>query len=213
MNYTTRPISTWLGTRTGPRTHARFKVSYGVSEDLLLRELQHLRAKDVVLEIDIQASDLRLDGTLRANAKPQGPRVCLYASTKHGPLMMPCDTFTDWRHNVRAIALSLEALRQVDRYGCAARGEQYRGWTAIPASTSMTTRVEAAWQLLYDTVGRARGGRQTIQAEGDDRDRAEMESLFREAALFVHPDAGGSHDLMSAVNRARETILLDLGER
>lgn len=204
MNYTTRPISTWPGTRTGPRTTSRFKATYGASEDLLLRELQHLRAKDVVLEIDISASDLRLDGTLRANARPQGPRVCLYASTKHGPLMMPCDTFTDWRWNVRAIALSLEALRQVDRYGCAARGEQYRGWTAIPASTSMTTKVEAAWRLLADILG------------GDTpspRDRAALDRCYRDAAKVAHPDAGGTEERMAAVNRARETILLDLGER
>lgn len=204
MNYSTRPISTWPGTRTGGRTHSRFKATYGASEDLLMRELQHLRAKDVVLEIDISPSDLRLDGTLRANAKPQGPRVCLYAATKHGPLMMPCDTYWDWRDNVRAIALSLEALRQVDRYGCSARGEQYRGWTAIPASTSMTTKVEAAWRLLADILG------------GDPpspRDRAALDRCYRDAAKVAHPDAGGTEERMAAVNRARETILLDLGER
>lgn len=204
MNYSTRPISTWPGTRTGSRQHSRFKATYGASEDLLMRELQHIGAKDVVLEIDISPSDLRLDGTLRANAKPQGPRVCLYAATKHGPLMMPCDTYWDWRDNVRAIALSLEALRQVDRYGCAARGEQYRGWTAIPASTSMTTKVEAAWQLLADILG------------GDTpspRDRAALDRCYRDAAKRAHPDAGGTEEGMAAVNRARETILLDLGER
>jgi hypothetical protein len=204
VNYTTRPISTWPGTRNGGPTHSRFKATYAASEDLLLRELQHLGAKDVVLEIDIQASDLRLDGTLRANAKPQGRRVCLYASTKHGPLMMPCDTYWDWRDNIRAIALSLEALRQVDRYGCAARGEQYRGWTAIPASTGLTTRVEAAWQLLKDM---SKSGE--IRA----RDRAGLELLYRDAARMAHPDCGGTDEGMAAVNRARETILLDLGER
>jgi hypothetical protein len=123
VNYTVRPISNWpLPAKA--RSSSPFRASYSQSEDQLLRELGHLRAKDIVLEIDVQPSDLRLDGTLRANARPQGPRVCLYAETKHGPLQMPCDTYWDWKDNVRAIALSLQALRAVDRYGCSNRGEQ-----------------------------------------------------------------------------------------
>lgn len=199
--YTTRPITTWPGTRTGPRQHSRFKTSYGATEDLLFRELHHLRARDVVLEIDIQPWDLRLDGSLRANAKPQGPRVCLYFTGKHGAMTMPCDTYWDWRDNIRAIALTLEALRACERYGATLTGEQYRGWTALPATTSVTTRVQAAWQLLADTASMG------LPAEGI-RTRAILDVLFRDAARIAHPDAGGSDERMAAVNRARETILL-----
>jgi hypothetical protein len=206
VKYVTRPISSWPAGVTVARRNSPFKASYGVSEDLLMRELWHLGARDVVLEIDIQASDLRLDGTLRANARPQGPRVILYAATKHGPLMMPCATFAHWQDNIRAIALSLEALRKVDRYGCSQRGEQYRGWTAIPASTGVTTRVHAAWDIL----AREAAGEPGSAIKPEHRSRETLDRYFREAAMMAHPDAGGTDERMAAVNRARETILADL---
>lgn len=42
----------------------------------------------------------------------------------------------DWQINLRAIALGLEALRKLDRYGITSRGEQYTGWRAIEATPS-----------------------------------------------------------------------------
>jgi len=50
----------------------------------------------------------------------------------HRLLRNVCDE--DWRHNVRSIALGLEALRAVDRYGISRRGEQYAGFRAALAS-------------------------------------------------------------------------------
>jgi hypothetical protein len=209
VSYTVRPISEWPQGMPEHPTHSPFKANYSQSEDLLLRELAHLNAKNVVLEIDVRSQDLRLDGTLRANAKSQGRRVVLYADTVHGPLMMPCGTYTSWQDNIRAIALSLEALRKVDRYGCSVRGEQYRGWTAIPASTSMTTKVEAAWRLLIDIAT----GEPDYEMAREHRTRANLDLYYREAAKVAHPDVGGTEERMAAVNRARETILIDLGGR
>lgn len=49
-------------------------------------------------------------------------------------LVYATDTCVLWQHNVRSIALGLEALRAVDRYGITKRGEQYAGFTgALPA--------------------------------------------------------------------------------
>lgn len=44
---------------------------------------------------------------------------------RRGHLSYPCDTFTTLQDNLRVIALALEALRMVDRYGVTRRGEQY----------------------------------------------------------------------------------------
>jgi hypothetical protein len=62
----------------------------------------------------------------------------------------------DWQHNVRAIALGLEALRKVDRYGITRRGEQYAGWKALPAgigigATHMTS--EVATKVIIEESG------------------------------------------------------------
>lgn len=203
FDYSVRPINGWPGSPTRNRRRSTFKASYSDSEDLLGRELAQIRGKSVVLEIDIRPQDLRLDGTLRVSARPQGPRVILYAETKHGPLMMPCDTFTDWRDNVRAIALSLEALRKVDRYGCAMRGEQYRGWTAIPASTGGgLPTIDAAWALLQKESG----------VDAETKEGTTARRLYILASKRAHPDVGGSDDRFSAIGKARDLILGSLGE-
>jgi len=57
---------------------------------------------------------------------------------------------------MRAIALSLQALRAVDRYGVARRAEQYRGWKQLPSATpafsGFVTRAEAAMWLAGVTA-------------------------------------------------------------
>lgn len=48
-------------------------------------------------------------------------------------LVYATDACVLWRHNVRSIALGLEALRAVDRFGISRRGEQYAGFRgALP---------------------------------------------------------------------------------
>lgn len=94
--------------------------------------------------IDITESEIRNDGGVRANARPASPGVELAFDSQHGPLIYRCDLFTrtaygsatqPWQDNVRCIALTLESLRAVDRYGATASGEQYRGFKALGAGT------------------------------------------------------------------------------
>lgn len=103
---------------------------------------------DLVIECDVREQDLRLDGTLRANAKAASPAVRLAFDSNVGPLTYATDEFCrpswrrggmqeDWQHNVYAVAKSLEALRMVDRYGVSKRGEQYTGWKAIGGGRAM----------------------------------------------------------------------------
>lgn len=49
------------------------------------------------------------------------------ATREHGRAVFATDQYEKWEHNVRAIALTLEALRAVDRYG-ATQGRQYAGF-------------------------------------------------------------------------------------
>src|ERR1700675_3855774 len=84
-----------------------------------------LDAKKLVFQIDVRESEIRLDGLPSARARPNDPAVIVSFDSKHGPLRYFCDQFTDWQDNIRAIALGLEALRKVERYGITHRGEQY----------------------------------------------------------------------------------------
>lgn len=63
--------------------------------------------------------------------------AAINAATEQKRLVYATDACQDWRHNVRSIALGLEALRAVDRYGISRRGEQYAGFRgALPAGAS-----------------------------------------------------------------------------
>ena len=148
-----RPLTVWPGEATpaAERTRSRFEAGYADTLDLLKRELGYLDARDVVLQVDVDEYHVRRDGYLRSGAKPRSPGVVLAFGSKYGPQEYATDVFTEWEANLRAIALGLSDLRRIDRYGIAKRGEQYRGWTALPpgeGGSAVRTREEAARIIL-----------------------------------------------------------------
>ncbi len=132
VTFTFRALRQWPKEPTRSRQRARFDTKHSDTMALLEREVSHLGARTAILEADCDASEIRLDGQFRANARMRGPGIVLRIESKHGPLTYPCDTFSEWQDNLRAIALALEALRKVDRYGVSSSGEQYRGWLGLP---------------------------------------------------------------------------------
>lgn len=136
-----RPIQTWPGEHTKDRGGSPFRASWADTVSLLSRELTALSARTPVLQVAIDERDFRLDGYPRAQAKAAHPGVILSFDHRHGSLSFPCDRFNDWQDNVRAIALAMEALRKVDRYGITRRGEQYTGWRAIGGATPMPAKL------------------------------------------------------------------------
>ncbi|MFE2772269.1 hypothetical protein [Microbacterium resistens] len=187
------PIRQWPGELTRNRTRSLFKAGLSDTLQLLDREIWHLtdtRAERESAEclIAIPAGDLlwRLDGRPRAHAAAEHPGVIFSLDSKHGPLSYPCDTFTTWKDNLRAIALALEALRKVDRYGVTKRGEQYRGFLAIEATAAPAgfVTVEDALHLL-GVVART---------EPDRSNRDAVRKVLRMAKRITHPDVDGGGD-------------------
>ena len=190
------PIDQWPGPMTADRKPSRFRAGYGDTMRLIETELRHLWAKSPVLLMALSREDIRLDGRPRANAKPEHPGVILCAGTRYGPARWPCDRYTHWGDNLRAIGLSLAALRAVDRYGVTRHGEQYRGWTALPApgdSGEFSTR-EAAMEFLRTIIG----GRVDV---------LRIDDALREAEKLTHPDRGGSAEAFKRVQAARRRLL------
>lgn len=150
---TLRPLDGWPTPRTTDRKRSRFESSFSDTLNLLDRELRMLDPRDrcyppSVLQIALREQDFRIDGMPRANTNPEHPGVILNIEPRNKPaLSFPCDTFTHWHDNLRAIALTLEALRKVDRYGVTQTGQQYRGWQAIESSPAVDA-VGAACVLL-----------------------------------------------------------------
>lgn len=175
---------------------SRFDSSWGVTVELLGRELRMLDAKQIVVELDFNPGDLRLDGLPRANARANTPAVRVTFTSRWGPLRYETAEYRSWQDNVRAIALSMEALRKVDRYGVSKRGEQYRGWRQLTAGStapedSITTR-EQARAVLHHAAGL------DLDAE------VPVDDLVRQAVKRAHPDTGGSEVEFRKVQRARE---------
>lgn len=204
INATFRPIDVWPGKPTPFRRRAPFDAAWSNTLELLRKELRFLAAKHVVIQIDMREQDIRQDGYPRANAVAASPGVILALESKYGPLRYPCDTFTRWEDNVRAIALALEALRKVDRYGVTKRGEQYTGWRALPGAggTSSAMTAAAAAEFLATAAGVGAGSVHLILG-----DRVVVEQVYRKAAKRLHPDiAGGSAEGFATLGIAKAVL-------
>lgn len=204
------PIREWPGELTRTRSRSLFKAGLTDTLQLLDREIWHLtdnrtQRESAELLIAIPAGDLwRLDGRPRAHAVAEHPGVIFSLDSKHGPLSYPCDTFTTWQDNLRAVALALEALRKVDRYGVTKRGEQYRGFLAIEATAAPAgfATAEAARAFLLDVVMKNRGG-VTPSAE---ELLTTVSEVLRRAQRITHPDTGGDAATFQRVSLAEAKL-------
>lgn len=222
-----RPLGPWPWPVTTEPERTRFSATWSDTMGLLDRELSQLGVGRAALEIDVPERGIRVDGNIKANARPASDRVVLsFTHPEVGSLRYPCDRFTSntawvyvnmvdpttmqarkkgtqrrvegWQANVRAIALALEALRKIDRYGVVKRAEQYAGWRALPAQAGTTMTATRAAEI----VGR--------YGNGDTRsvltDPAVARRLVLLALKTTHPDRGGQGAAFNDVQIARQVL-------
>ncbi len=197
MQYRFRQLSTWPGKKTPPEKRRRspFSAQYSKTLKLLATELQHLGASNIVIEANCDARMIRQDGQLRSDARLNSPGIVLSFDSKNGPMRFPCDRFVNWDCNLRAIALTLEHLRAVDRYGVTQHAEQYSGWTALPdRRKDEQSRADAVTWLkgkAFDVLGL----RDVIDAN--------LPAIAKQLKVHLHPDRRASDvefkQLMSAI--------------
>lgn len=180
MRYAFEPLGDWTRPVTTEHPACRFRSGYADTIDLLDREVVQLGATLIVVQIDVSRAEIRNDGLPRAHARPRTPGVRVSFDSIHGPMAYATDRFADWRDNLRAIAMSLQALRAVDRYGVNGTGEQYTGWLAIEAGPNMSV---ADARALIDSYG------------GE-----------REAQKATHPQFGGTQEAFDRVQLARRVL-------
>lgn len=204
------PLGVWPGSRTVVPTRAPFGSKYGSTMETLERELRMLAAQAVVLQMDVRPDQVRVDGYLKGNASPASAALILsFSSPKVGKVRFACDRFLHWQDNLRAIALGMESLRRVDRYGITSDGQQYAGFRALESSESargFTSTEDAARFVLHladdsFTDDRIESLVPSVIASDVVRD-----AFYRNAARVAHPDAGGSDELMARLNAARAML-------
>lgn len=206
INAKFRPIHRWPQAETRNRKPSRFRASWGNTLKLLQRELRQLRARNVVIQLDLRENQLRLDGYPYANARPSSPRVILSFETSDGAYSYPCDTWSSWEDNVRAIALTLENLRSIERYGVTKHREQYAGWKALPSAggsdATMTTEAAAEFVVAAGRNGLATHVRVLAVLNSVEAFREH----YRAAARELHPDAGGSVAAFQRLQEAKRIL-------
>lgn len=214
-----RPIKIWPeGWRESGRDVAPwspFKADWRSTLTILGNELRHLGADEAILQLDTAEGNCLLDGGLRGDARVNYHGVILsLESEQYGTLTYPCNRYDSprdpWRQNVRAIALGLESLRRVERYGIADRGQQYAGYAELPSGialgAAMTVEQAAVFMCTHGLSERP-------QADFDQsvdmviKDPQYRTTVFRNASKVLHPDNGSTNaDLFRKLVQAKELL-------
>lgn len=205
---TVRPIVAWPGPESEEERKAPFRASFSKTTAQFAREMYAAGASNVVLEMYVRERDIRNDGWIREDARPSKPGVVLsFVAERAGALRFPCDTFNNWQDNLRAIVLSLEALRAVDRYGVTKRSEQFAGWKALPATTVATLPAEAAALIVAEAAGRAYNSGKILE------NWLVAQRALRVARNNTHPDKNaGESARWDAVDEARRVLVAHHGK-
>ena len=169
--------------RTRVRREGNFKVTFGQARDELQQELDRHKATKVVLSTNIE---LNLSGLPRSGIEPADPGVAVYFERKGKPLVVACDSYHKVTHNLRAVGLTLRALRDVERYAASELLERaFTGFAALPPSASERKRW---WEVL------------NLPPTATEED---VLAQRRALASNLHPDlAGGDGERMAFINAA-----------
>lgn len=193
----------WPGELTSSRQYGQFKSGWSDSMSKLGNEIERLLGRnDTVWDADVRiglavlSSDLRLDGRLRAGGKPWHVGMLVRFTTPMGELRFASDQYVTQAHNLRAVALTLEALRAVDRWG-ATHGREYSGFLAIESGIALGSS-----RPFHDRASAIEWLRELVGGHS----AASPATLIREAQRTHHPDRGGDASIMADVNAAAALI-------
>ena len=182
------------------RRSAGFALSLEQSQRELLRELRLLNARDVVVSTNVA---VRRDGLFYASGpEPTDPGVAVYFDrfvpagcglVQRRSFVIACDSYTRLRWNVRAVGVTIEALRAIARHGATEMLEQaFTGFAALPP---------AGPRHWSDVLGVPRSASpEVVRAE------------FRHLVKQHHPDAGGDAERFREVSAAFEAWRAEKGQ-
>lgn len=167
----------WPKTELIRKEDARFKTTLSAALSMLKDEVCLLGGKNLVLSSNY---------TLGVK-NPKESGVVAYFDYENQPVAIPCDRWRRVEHNVKAIALTVEAMRGMDRWGAKAMIKaMFQGFKALPAAT------DGNW---WDILGVAQNASRDFVKEA-----------YRGLVKKHHPDAGGSVLHFQKIQRAYESF-------
>jgi len=184
--------------RTPPERRRVAKFTYPLvkARDELLRELKLLGAQNIIISSNVP---VRRDGLPLADARePNDPAVAVYfeRSTSYDrkkqqrvytPFVIACDSYQRVKWNLRAVGVTVESLRAIERHGSTSLLEQaFTGFAALPPASG--PEVEPPWWV---TLGVPRAA-----------DPETVKAAYRALVKTHHPDAGGDPVTFARIARA-----------
>lgn len=162
---------------------SQFGTRFAVARDGLLDEIRRLGGTQIILSTNVE---LRRDGLPYANQRnPPDPGVAVYFQLKGESQVFACDQWTKVEDNIQAIRKTIDAIRGIERWGSSEMmNRMFRGFQALPEGRSDN---DAWWSVLDVSPECA---------------LSEAEKSYRTKAKEAHPDLGGSHERMIALNEA-----------
>lgn len=119
-------VLTWPHPQHFKRRVLGTPIKFDVTLNNLIARLVELEATQVVVGLDFDRAEMRADGWPRTNAIPRSPGVLLLIECPLGPLLLACDTYIHWLHNLHALTVVLDNLRQASLHEVVSTQELYR---------------------------------------------------------------------------------------
>lgn len=172
---------------------AQFKVTMGEAVQQLYEELDRLGATNVVVSSNMR---LRLDGRpLASQNRMEDEGVAVYFTYNGAQQCIPCDKWATVKDNVRAIGLTVQALRGLERWGAKEMvTAAFQGFKALPETIIMGEHTARAWWEVLQVAQTA--------------DWDVIEAAYKRLLHKTHPDTGGSdfavQEVINAFKQAKE---------
>lgn len=167
------------------------KMPSGRIRQLLASELRKMNVTDYVISSNLA---IRRDGLPYSGQRaPDDPAVVLYFTRKGVDIAIACDAWNTVDANLRAIGLTIEAIRGMERWGTEEMVDRaFTGFKALPESVIVTPFTAKAWYEVLEVSQNA--SVETIKA------------AYKSMLHKHHPDKGGDvnkfHEVQAAFKEA-----------
>lgn len=148
----------------------RREITISEAVKQLEKEIRLLGGKDLVISSNLR---LRKDGLPISNQrKPDDVGVAVYFVWKDNQRVMAGDKYKRCACNIYAIALTIEAMRKIERY----------------ATSEILQRTFTGFNALPEKAGEGKGAWYQVLNVNADCTQEELKLAFREMAKKNHPD-------------------------
>lgn len=167
----------------------RLEVGDGVARVLGELKAMGIPSWNIIISSDLKLRNDGLPYSSQATAHIDAGVAVYWKDSKGQRRCMAIDRYDRIADNLAAIAATIEAMRAIERHGGAEILDRaFTGFAALPAP--------AVQDAPHEVLG--------VEPNAS---RSEIEYAYRRLAQQSHPDVGGSHDAMTRINTARDTML------